>query len=401
MCSGDFELMSAEVSEQIRGEETAFQSESEASSDGGYETPSEPALADDERPPSPRDRRSAASSCPVEVVVESEIQERIVRQVEWYFSDENILKDSFLMKHIRRNKQGFVSLKLVASFRKVKSLSKDWGVVQASLRHSSVLELNEDGSKVRRRKPVPEVDYSHVARTVIVMNYPDPQPNIHSIETTFSAYGEVTLVRVLYPGKAVPLDVKPCRTKHSTIGKELCILVEFESEEGAKKACNKFNSQQSWRDQVTVALLNEKHHESEDRKDGRKAVGESHSPSSSGNKAGHRYAKEPSPTRQCKDSSQRRQRILLARKGSPNKSRKYLSPEGKEREYSSDSGCSVGLGQSSPRPSRKFFCDQSIPSWRSHDKHTHLKDSHLIRQPLGPDGTRGFSTNITSVSVCC
>lgn len=398
LCVRDFALMSAEVRQQNRGEETTFQSESEASSDGGYETPSEPALADDERPPSPRDRRSAASSCPVEVVVESEIQERIVRQVEWYFSDENLLKDSFLMKHIRRNKQGFVSLKLVASFRKVKSLSKDWGVVQASLRHSSLLELNEDGTKVRRRKPVPEVDYSHAARTVIVKNHPDAQPNIHSIETTFSRYGEVTLVRVLYPGKAVPLDIKPCRTKHPTIGKELCILVEFESEEGAKKACNKFNSQQSWRDQVTVALLNEKDQESEDssnRKEGRKVLEENHILPSSGNRAaGHRYAKEPSPARQSKDSSQRKQRVFSNHKGSPNKSRKYLSPEGREREYSSDSGCSVGLGQSSPRPSRKFFCDQSIPSWRSRDKHTHLKDYHLIRQPLGPDGTRGFSTNI-------
>ena len=49
---------------------------------------------------------------------------KIVDQVEFYFSDENILKDAFLLKHVRRNKQGFVSLKLITSFKRIKSLTK-------------------------------------------------------------------------------------------------------------------------------------------------------------------------------------------------------------------------------------------------------------------------------------
>ena len=47
-------------------------------------------------------------------------------QVEFYFSDANITRDKFLLKHVRRNKEGFVSLKLVASFKRVKHLTKDW-----------------------------------------------------------------------------------------------------------------------------------------------------------------------------------------------------------------------------------------------------------------------------------
>ena len=54
-------------------------------------------------------------------------------QVEFYFSDANITRDKFLLKHVRRNKEGFVSLKLVASFKRVKHLTTDWR--QASRSH--------------------------------------------------------------------------------------------------------------------------------------------------------------------------------------------------------------------------------------------------------------------------
>ena len=363
--------------------------ESDASSDGGYETPSDTVLADDERPPSPLKQCCAAipSSAVVVVVVDSEIQERIVKQVEWYFSDENLVKDSFLMKHIHRNKQGFVSLKLVASFRRVKSLTKDWTAVQASLKHSSFLELSQDGSKVRRKTPLPIIDSSHASRTVIVKNHPDAEPNCHDIEGTFSEYGEVSSVRILHPGKALPVDVKACRTNHPTLGKKLCILIEFNSVEGAEKACSTFKSQQSWRDQLTVALLSKMDHQSQENR-----KRQDHSPSASSHKVStHQKTKEHSPT--SRHSKERKHKRTMNSLGLP---RKHLTPNRTDRECLSDSGCSVGIGHSpktSPNLRRKFFCDQSLPSWRSQDKHTKFRECHLIRQPLGPDGTPGFIRN--------
>ena len=323
-------------------------------------------------------------------MVSADLQERIVDQVEWYFSDENLLKDSFLMKHIHRNKQGLVSLKLVASFRKVKSLTKDWRVVQASLLQSSQLELNVDRSKVRRVAAVPRVDYSHAARTIIISNHPSPQPAVQDIESAFSKYGEVTLVRVIHPGKAVPLDVKPSRAQHPAIGKSLCILVEFESQEGAERACKKFNSQQSWRDQLSVALLSRGGVEAVEGgklKEGRKPVeGEPHflSPAKF---PGHRNVREPSPARPARE-------LVVSKKrhrGSPAVSRKFLSPDnGRDKEYSSDSGCSTGRSRSprlTPEPLRKFPSDQSILTRRNPGR---VQEARLIRQPAGPDGTRGF-----------
>ena len=53
------------------------------------------------------------------VIPDEELKAKITKQVEFYLSDANILKDTFLLKHVRRNKEGYVSLKLIASFRKV------------------------------------------------------------------------------------------------------------------------------------------------------------------------------------------------------------------------------------------------------------------------------------------
>jgi la-related protein 6 len=70
-------------------------------------------------------------------------------QVEFYFSDANITKDKFLLKHVRRNKEGFVSLKLVASFKRVKHLTRDWRqVTEAVERKAERLEVNAARTKV-------------------------------------------------------------------------------------------------------------------------------------------------------------------------------------------------------------------------------------------------------------
>ena len=71
------------------------------------------------------DSRPNSGEIPVEPPSEDLIH-KIVDQVEFYFSDDNILKDAFLLKHVRRNKQGFVSLKLITSFKRIKSLTKVW-----------------------------------------------------------------------------------------------------------------------------------------------------------------------------------------------------------------------------------------------------------------------------------
>ncbi|XP_040977632.1 LOW QUALITY PROTEIN: uncharacterized protein LOC115337561, partial [Aquila chrysaetos chrysaetos] len=75
---------------------------------------------------------------------------RVVSQVEFYLSDENLAKDAFLLKHVQENKMGFVSIKLLTSLKKVKYLTHDWGLMLYTLQFSELLEVNEEGTTVRR-----------------------------------------------------------------------------------------------------------------------------------------------------------------------------------------------------------------------------------------------------------
>lgn len=49
----------------------------------------------------------------------ADLVQKMVSQVEFYLSDENLAKDTFLLKHVKRNRMGYVNIKLLTSFKKV------------------------------------------------------------------------------------------------------------------------------------------------------------------------------------------------------------------------------------------------------------------------------------------
>lgn len=423
--------MSVEIMSMPLPQDSPLTSTSDSSlsdSDHGYVTPVEHFADDEQLSDNIEQTRSPVAVEHGLVVVEPELKEKIIQQVEWYFSDENLLKDSFLMKHISRNKQGYVSLKLVASLRKVKALTKEWQTVLQSIRESSVLSLNEEGTKVRRLTAAPQVDYSHVDRTILVTNYPSNEPTVQEIEQHFGKHGEVALVRILHPGRAIPLDVKPSRANHPELGKEVCILVEFESQEGAKKACKKYVSQQSWRDEIKVQLLGSKTTAMTKNKE--KMTSGNQAPLESKRKRKTKNSDTPktiiSSRWQRDDSKHSTPSPRQSREGSPAKHiswrkttppdnhrwhhtnakvtseriRQHLHPDS-TKEYASDSGYSRASSESpknSPEPMKRFFSGDLTPSWRRSDKHITLRDS-VIREPLGPDSSKGFRARRPPVHI--
>merc|ERR1712172_253060 len=135
--------------------------------------------------------------------------EQIVLQVEFYFSDANITKDKFLLKHVKRNKEGFVSLKLISSFKRVKHLTKDWRQVAFAIKKCSErLEVNDVETKVRRLEELPAYDETTPSRTVVGLNLPMDRPTIEGVAEIFTACGEIVLVRILRPGNPIPADIK-------------------------------------------------------------------------------------------------------------------------------------------------------------------------------------------------
>ena len=168
---------------------------------------------------------------------DDELCEKIVAQVEFYFGDANITKDKFLLKHVKRNKEGYVSLKLISSFKRVKHLTKDWRQVAYAIPlKSSKLEVNPEKTKVRRKDPLPEYDETTPSRTVVALNLPLERPTIEAVAEIFSGCGEIVLVRILRPGNPIPADVKQFANKHPEMTAKVCALVEYERTEFAHKA---------------------------------------------------------------------------------------------------------------------------------------------------------------------
>jgi len=184
------------------------------------------------------DSRPNSGEAPLEPPSEDLIK-KIVDQVEFYFSDENILKDAFLLKHVRRNKQGFVSLKLITSFKRIKSLTKDYRVVAVALRAAAEkLEVNAEGTKVKRIDPLPDYDETTTSRTVIAMRLPlEGEPTFDDVANLFKKCGEIVLIRIVKHGGVVPSDLKQYIHKHPEIGKETCSVIEFDTHAAAQRAC--------------------------------------------------------------------------------------------------------------------------------------------------------------------
>ena len=173
---------------------------------------------------------------PIEIP-DDDFCEKIVEQVEFYFSDDSLLKDAFLLKHVRRNKEGFVSLKLVSSFKRVRALVKDWRVVGVAIkRKSKKIELNDIETKIRRMDPLPLYDETTPSRTVVATNLPFDKLTIEKVSDIFSKCGEIALVRILRPNCPIPADVRQFVNKHPELQQNECALVEFTESSSARRA---------------------------------------------------------------------------------------------------------------------------------------------------------------------
>lgn len=199
--------------------------------------------------------KSGDESAPF-VAPDEDTTKRILDQVEFYFSDANIVKDAFLLKHVRRNKEGYVSLKLISSFKRVKHLAKDWRAVAFAISKSEKLEVNESGTKLRRKEPLPAYDQTTPSRTVVAINLSEDKPvTIESVAELFRSCGEIALIRVLRPGNPIPSDVRHFVNKHPEMGSNVSALIEFVRTESAHNAMSKDWTAEKAKDGQSMCVL--------------------------------------------------------------------------------------------------------------------------------------------------
>ncbi|XP_038719719.1 la-related protein 6A-like isoform X2 [Tripterygium wilfordii] len=175
-----------------------------------------------------------------------DLKRKIIKQVEYYFSDENLPTDKYLLSFIKKNKDGFVPISVIASFRKMKKLSQDYFLITAALRESSLLVVSSDAKKVKRIHPL----HFNEARdpkfcTVLVENLPED----HSVESIQRIFGEVGNI------KSISIrDLNVSEDQKKMVSRKLHALVEYETLEAAEKAVATLTNEDDWRNGMRVKL---------------------------------------------------------------------------------------------------------------------------------------------------
>eukprot|EP00803_Ostreobium_quekettii_P007882 evm.model.scf_2996.1 EVM.evm.TU.scf_2996.1 scf_2996:2559-11284(-) len=80
-------------------------------------------------------------------VTRSQVMEAVTKQIEYYFSVENLCKDIFLRKQMDEN--GWIPLVTVANFNRVRMLTPDHGLISEALCSSGTIEVSPDGNFIR------------------------------------------------------------------------------------------------------------------------------------------------------------------------------------------------------------------------------------------------------------
>lgn len=142
----------------------------------------------------------------VEVTKQDGNDGKIIRQVEYYFSDVNLSKDKFMQEEIQKD-EGWMSLETLVKFNRLKQLSSDYAVIISALKKSTndLLEIDEENNRVRRSKPLPEnpteFETTLKLNTVYAKGFPESL-TLDDLISYFEQYGKVLQVHM----RRVPLS---------------------------------------------------------------------------------------------------------------------------------------------------------------------------------------------------
>jgi len=147
--------------------------------------------------------------------------QKVRKQVEFYFSESNYPRDKFLRALSATHEEGYVPLSKITLFKRMKELEAvDVAKVAEALRSSTALQISEDGTLVKRKEPVSQESLTKsIEKTVHMKCWPQPI-TIEEVEEALKSHGTVVCVRI-----------RKKKKDRVATGK---LFVEFETVEQAK-----------------------------------------------------------------------------------------------------------------------------------------------------------------------
>jgi len=199
---------------------------------------------------------------------ESSDPDEIRKQVEFYFSDSNLLTDKFLLSKVGGSANNAVPLKVVHSFKRMRHF-QPYTAVLAALRESSVLDVTAD-EQVVRKQALPAAAAHDATDNVQLFEDATRSRSIYAkgfgaedattqvdIEAFFAPYGPVNAIRLRrsYPEKVFKGSV----------------FVEFDADATAK-AFLELENKPKWKDAQELVVMSKEEYvrgKAEDVKAGR------------------------------------------------------------------------------------------------------------------------------------
>lgn len=86
----------------------------------------------------------------------NDLEQKIIRQIEYYFGDINLPRDKFMQEKLKED-EGWINLDVLLTFKRLASLSKDANEITGAIKKSEnqLIEVSADGKKLRRSPDVP------------------------------------------------------------------------------------------------------------------------------------------------------------------------------------------------------------------------------------------------------
>ncbi|KAJ7947423.1 La-related protein like [Quillaja saponaria] len=185
-----------------------------------------------------------------------EATQKILNQVEYYFSDLNLATTDLLMRFISKDSAGYVPISVVASFKKIKALISSHSQLSTVLQNSSKLVVSDDGKKVKRKHALTVSDLEELqSRIIIAVNLPEDHCH-QNLMKVFSAVGSVKSIRTCPPqtSNGGATGSRGAKTD-GVFSNRLHAFVEYRSVELAEKAVTELNDEGNWRSGLKVRLM--------------------------------------------------------------------------------------------------------------------------------------------------
>merc|ERR1712072_231393 len=127
---------------------------------------------------------------------DSELEKRIVQQVEYYFGDFNLPRDKFLQEQLKDNEEGWVGIDVMLKFQRLNKISDNGETILKALKQSTdnILEVDLENKKIRRNPEVPlpekEDDDTKTAKTVYCKGFEKENTSLDGLLAFFAKCAE-------------------------------------------------------------------------------------------------------------------------------------------------------------------------------------------------------------------